>query len=275
MALRRHRLPRFWLALTLGSVLGAMGLVYWWERQLPDRIRTAAAAGRLDDCLRLSEQLAALSWLPGRASGEEAECRRQRAAQLWALGQKRESLKLQRRLVNSPVARADDRRRLRTWEQSLRATALNRFQGGDLNGALQALVPLADDPRGENRLLAEDLKQNWQRNRQQLERARQLARRARWWEALDALNRLDHPWWKKQATADRQRVQEGIARLSSKDHEHNSHGSLPHEVPVDQLDAAVQKHLAIGLDEWQAFEKACRDLGGRVEEAGPESACRR
>jgi hypothetical protein len=46
-------------------------------------------------------------------------------------------------------------------------------------------------------------------------------------------------------------------------------------VPGAQLEAAVQKHLARGLDEWQAFEKGCRELGGRVVEAGPESACRR
>ena len=275
MALRRHRLPRFWLALTLGSVLGAMGLVYWWERQLPERIQTAAAAGHLEECLRLSEQLAALSWLPGRSSDEEAQCRRQRAAQLWQQGQWRQSLKLQRRLVNSPAALAADRQRLRTWERRLRTTALQRFQSGDLDAALAALAPLADDPRSENRLMAEDLKQNWERNRQQLERARELARRARWWEALDALNRLDHPWWQKQATADRQRVQQGIARLTARDDEHDSHGALPHEVPGAQLDAAVQKHLASGLDEWQAFETACRELGGRVEEAGPESACRR
>jgi hypothetical protein len=275
LALRRHRLPRFWLALTLGSVLAAIGLVYWWERQLPARIQGAAAAGRLDECLRLSEQLAALSWLPGRSSNEEAQCRRERAAQLWQQGDWRASLNLQRRLANSPAARADDRQRLRSWERRLRTTALQRFQAGDLSGALNALEPLADDPRGENRLMAEELKQNWERNRQQLERARQLARRARWWEALDALNRLDHPWWQRQATADRQRVQEGLARLTAPDEAHDSHGALPHEVPGAQLEAAVQKHLARGLDEWQAFEKGCRELGGRVVEAGPESACRR
>jgi hypothetical protein len=150
--------------------------------------------------------------------------------------------------------------------------------GGSMRATVNAfmrLYPQLEAAGALVRLLAEDLKQNWERNRQQLERARQLARRARWWEALDALNRLDHPWWQKQASAERQRVQQGIARLSSKDHEHDSHGSLPHEVPMAQLEAAVQKHLAAGLDEWQAFEKACRELGGKVEEAGPESACRR
>jgi hypothetical protein len=29
------------------------------------------------------------------------------------------------------------------------------------------------------------------------------------------------------------------------------------------------------MDDWKAFTSACRDLGGKVVEAGPESACRR
>ena len=29
------------------------------------------------------------------------------------------------------------------------------------------------------------------------------------------------------------------------------------------------------MDDWQAFSSACKELGGRVVEAGPETACRR
>ena len=43
----------------------------------------------------------------------------------------------------------------------------------------------------------------------------------------------------------------------------------------DQLDIQVQQRIAKGLDEWTAFQDACRALGGTVVEAGPESACRR
>ncbi|MFS6828393.1 hypothetical protein [Cyanobium sp. ATX-6F1] len=67
MAIRRHRLPRFWLALTLGLVSGAVLAAHWWETQLPDRLERAARTGKLDDCLRYSEQLAALRWLGDRA----------------------------------------------------------------------------------------------------------------------------------------------------------------------------------------------------------------
>jgi hypothetical protein len=35
----------------------------------------------------------------------------------------------------------------------------------------------------------------------------------------------------------------------------------------------VQQRIAAGMDEWQAFQEACRELGGKVVEAGPESAC--
>jgi len=29
------------------------------------------------------------------------------------------------------------------------------------------------------------------------------------------------------------------------------------------------------MDEWSAFQEACRALGGKVVEAGPETACQR
>ena len=275
MVLPRHRLPRLWLALTLGSVLALIGGMYWWERQLPSRIRSAAASGRLEECLRLSEQLAALSWLPGRSPAEEGRCRRDRASQLWTQRDWKQALAQQRRLVSSVDGRPEDRRRLQSWEGQLRRQSLQRFQAGDLNAALAALAPLADDPRGDARLLAEDLRQNWERNRQQLERAQRLTAGSRWWEALDALNRLDHPWWRQRSAGLRRSVEQGISRLKSQEQKHHSHGNLPHEVPAAQLDAAVQRQLGRGLDEWQAFTAACRELGGRVEEAGPETACRR
>jgi hypothetical protein len=44
---------------------------------------------------------------------------------------------------------------------------------------------------------------------------------------------------------------------------------------VAQLDAEVGRRIAAGMDEWKAFESACRDLGGKVVEAGPETACER
>ena len=66
MALRRHRLPRFWLGLTLGLVACGIGVTYWWEQQLPQRLEQAARSGDLEACLRYSEQLEALQhWASG------------------------------------------------------------------------------------------------------------------------------------------------------------------------------------------------------------------
>ncbi len=275
MALRQHRLPRFWLAITLGSVAISLGLVYWWERQLPSRIERAAATGQLDDCLRYGEQLAALSWLPGGSPLERGRCQRQRAEQLWQAQQWGQALTLQRQLVHSPAASGGDRRRLNLWQKTLRQQAMARFEAGDLNGALAALQPLGEGPRGDGNTLGDELSENWNRNRVQLQRAEQLTAQARWWEALDALNRIDHPWWQLRSAAVRRRLEQGMNALKGADREHESHGDLPGGVDPQKLDQLVQKHIATGMDEWKAFEASCKQLGGRVVEAGPETTCQR
>ena len=67
----------------------------------------------------------------------------------------------------------------------------------------------------------------------------------------------------------------GQTRLRREDQQRDSHGALPHTVSAAQLDQEVQRRIAGGMEEWKAFEEACRQLGGRVVEAGPESACQR
>ena len=273
MALRQHRLPRFWLAITLGSVAAAVGGVYWWERQLPSRIERAAATGQLDDCLRFGEQLAALSWRPGGSTQEQARCQRLRAEQLWQAQHWDQALTLQRRLVHSSAGVEGDRRRLSLWQDSLRRKAMAQFQAGDLNAALAALKPIGEAPRGDGNTLGDELTENWNRNRVQLQRAEQLTAQARWWEALDALNRIDHPWWQRRSSAVRQRLEQGMSSLKGAEREHESHGELPHGVDPQKLDRIVQQHVAAGMDEWKAFETGCKQLGGRVVESGPETTC--
>jgi hypothetical protein len=276
LALRRHRLPRFWLVLTLGLVGSAVGAAYWWEKQLPQRLGTAAADGRLDDCLRYGEQLSALRWLGGAAPLEQNRCRRLKAEQLWREGQRGEALRLQRLLVNSGSSTAADQQRLLSWQRELEQEALNLYRAGQLEQALAVLDNLnaAHNPQGT--ALGDQLREDWNRNRFQAERARQLIPQARWWEALDALNRIDHPWWKTHTAARRQQVEKGIEGLRKKhDSEHDSHGGLESNIPADQLSQRVNAKLAQGKDDWEAFSEACSELGGRVVEAGPETACRR
>jgi len=52
-------------------------------------------------------------------------------------------------------------------------------------------------------------------------------------------------------------------------------GALSSNVPAERLNDLITQKLAQGMDDWQAFSAACRELGGRVVEAGPETACRR
>ena len=125
--------------------------------------------------------------------------------------------------------------------------------------------------------LGDQLREDWNRQRFLKERAAQLIPQQRWWEALDALNRIEHPWWKERTQALRSQVEKGIEGLrSSEAREHDSHGSqLSSNVPAERLNALINQKLAEGLDDWQAFSSACRELGGRVVEQGPETACQR
>ncbi|MEO1001802.1 MAG: hypothetical protein AAFX65_01675 [Cyanobacteria bacterium J06638_7] len=275
MALRQHRLPRLWLGLTLGLVAGGLGGVYWWERQLPGRLESAAARGDLDACLRYGEQLQALRWLAERSPGAQGECRRRKAAQLWAQQEWTEALQLQLQVVNSEAGTPEDRQRLDAWQQDLKQQALALFQAGDLEGSLARLEPMGEHRRPDRSALGDQLRQIWERNRQGLERAGRLVEEQRWWEALDALNRLDHPWWQQQGEAVRARVQASINRLSEQERQRDSHGALGHGVPLERLDAEVNRLMALGMDDWEAFNRACQSLGGSVVQMGPESACQR
>ena len=276
LAIRRHRLPRFWLALTLGLVAAGVGMAHWWEAQLPERLEQAAATGNFEACLRYSDQLAALRWMGGHEPREQGRCRRIKAERLWRSGSWAAALKLQLLLSNSPAGMASDRQRLEAWQQELKSRALARFEAGDLEGAIALLKPMGEDQRPDGTAYGDNLREFWSRNRLQRDRARSLITQKRWWEALDALNRIDHPWWKNQSAGLRRQVEQAIAGLSAKDKEHHSHGdSNDNSVPMASLDQAVQRQIALGLDDWSAFTKACRQLGGRVVETGPESSCQR
>jgi hypothetical protein len=178
-------------------------------------------------------------------------------------------------VINSRAGTPSDRERLARWQRQLRSLARTSFQAGDLQGALAALAPLGEERKDDGSAMGDDLQAIWNRNRSQLERASMLVKQQRWWEALDSLNRIDHPWWRQQSEPLREQVKRGLEQLKGKDREHDSHGSLPHTVPAEKLDALVQRRIAAGMDEWKAFQEACRELGGKVVEAGPESACQR
>jgi len=279
LALRRHTLPRYWLGLTLGGVALLCGVAYWWEQQLPLRLRDAAQRGDLEACLRYSEQLAALRWLGQKAPSEQATCRRRQAELAWEQGDRSQALRLQEQLVNSAIGSSSDqqqdRQRLMRWRDQLRNQALLRFREGDLDAAITLLQPVEQGDGRPGTRLSDSLRETWNRNRLNHERLLEMVQDQKWWEALSLLNQLDHPWWQRKALPERAKVEAAIDALRDRE-EHHSHGELPaHTVPQAELDAAVQQRIRMGMDPWQAFISGCADVGGTVIEDGPESLCRR
>lgn len=277
LALRRH-LPSFWLIATLGGVAALCGYAYWWEQQLPGRLREAAARGDLKACLRYGEQLAALRWLDRAAPSEQAICRRRQAELAWEVGDSAQALSLQSQLVTSNIGneeqRSNDRSRLLQWRETLRERALVQFRQGDLEKALITLRPLEKKGQRPGTQLSDSLRETWNRNRVDHERLKNKVERQQWWEALSVLNQLDHPWWQTHALPLRRQVEEAIQNLRDRQ-EHHSHGALPaHTVDPAQLNEAVEGRLSSGMDPWSAFIAGCADLGGVLVEEGPESLCK-
>ncbi len=265
--------------ISFSLILAIAACVFWWERQLPNKLRHAAREGDLEACLRFGEQLAALRWLGTGSLKEQALCRRRQAKIFWTEDNVAEALKLQRRLVQSEQEDASqqkrDRNQLDEWETEIRDQALVLFRNGKFEQAIARLTPLEGSKTPGSSALSDTLKETWNRNRLDYQRLKALIDKERWWEALDSLNRLDHPWWQQRAEKQRDRVEAAIEQLRDTE-EHQQHGSTdPNVIAGAELEAAVQKELKAGTDPWDAFQSACRLLGGHVEEDGPESFCRR
>ena len=217
-----------------------------------------------------------LRWLGDGAPEEQALCRQKHAEQLWNQGNPIAALGLQQQLVASGHGDLDvHRATLERWHDALKDQAIALFRQGELQKALDLLAPLQGQARSSISQLSATLMEIWNRNQLEQRRLVQLVEQERWWEALDSLNKLDHPWWQQQARATRERVETAIETLDAAQ-EHQQHPAVHADViSGDALDAAVQDQLRQGLDPWTAFSMGCSNLGGSVEEDGPESFCRR
>ena len=276
MALRRH-LPHFWITATLGGVAALCAATYLREQQLPLKLTRALSRDDLPACLRYGEQLASLRWLGQKAPEELAICRRRLAQQTWGQADPGQALLLQEQLVNSgvgsPQQKEQDQRQLKLWRDELRDQALTQFRAGNLDEAMTMLRPLEKHDGRPGSRLSESLQESWNRNRLQLEQLREHVNQDLWWEALSALNQLDHPWWQSQAEPIRQEVEQAIDDLRDQK-EHHSHGALPaHTVARDLLNDVVEAHIREGMPPWEAFMAGCNDLGGTIIEDGPETLC--
>ena len=257
-------------------VLAIAGGAYWWEKQLPAQLRHAIANQDYEGCIRASNQLAALQWLGQRAPAELALCRQRHAEQLWAQGATSQALELQYKLVVSGQGDLDlNRATLKQWQQAIQERAISLFRQGQLEPSLALLKPLELQQRDPIRDLRKTFQEIWNRNSVEHIRLGRLVQQERWWEALDSLNRLDHPWWKSKAEVQKQRIETGLASFD-RGIEHNQHAAQPVDViSGQQLEQAVQRQLRQGVDPWDAFQAGCKSLGGQVKEDGPESFCQR
>jgi len=280
LALRPPRLPWLWLSGTLGVLILVLAGLGLWQQRLPQRLRNAAQAGQLGACLRLGRQLGALQPLHPEEQALVETCLRRQAQRSWDQGRWWAALDQQRRLVSRSANPMAENRQLQQWRQQLKQWVMHRFQRGELNQAFSLLSSSGETRFPEGQALQEALRENWAFNRFLYEKTQAAVLKKQWWEALDQLNQLEHPWWKTQAAPLRRQVDGAIEALRQRHEDHDSHGpvqgrSAGGQVDPQRLDALVRRRLDEGLGDWAAFQAACRELGGKVHEEGPESDCRR
>ncbi len=259
---------------TLAFALGMTGLSVW-KQHLTRQLRAASADQQLERCLQLERRLEPLEWVPSPpATADSGRCRREAAQRLWGADKRALALRLQQELVRSKAVTGDDLERLQLWKADLQRSALKAFDAGDLERAL-ALLKVSDTSGGDPGVAAmtAQLRQIWGMNKADLARAEAMAARDKWWEALSALNAIHHPYWRRQAQSLRGRVEKKLSRMEQARVE--THGPLPYTISREKLDDLVRRRVAAGVPEFQAFGEACRSLGGRVMDGGPEATCGR
>ena len=84
-------------------------------------------------------------------------------------------------------------------------------------------------------------------------------------------NSINHPFWRDQSQPLRKQVERNLAKVEQA--RVDTHGPLPYAIPKQKLDALVRRRVEAGVPDWQAFREACRALGGRVVDGGPEATC--
>ena len=266
------RINRLWPGCSL-IVLLVMGVgLYHWRSSLIERLRHAAAVGNDARCVETGGRLPSLFFPDGDEAQLLAQCRRNLALGHWSKGNRQAALDLLERVVLSPQVTIEDRRLLSKWAGQQRYEAMDHYRKGDLDKAVAVLQQLSTVQEPLRDALISSWQMRWSRNRDLYAKATDLSAREQWWEALNAVNWLDHPWWRAQSQPLRRKIIVATERAAERE---QHHGELPHTVPIDELDQLIHHHLVRGLDGWHAYRKACQELGGEVVQQGPESACRR
>lgn len=265
---RVHR----WVGLPVLAFALGMTVLWAWKQELTRQLRAASADQQLERCLQLERRLQPLDWVPSPPAEDFGRCRREAAERLWGNKKVELALRLQQELVRSKAATSNDIQQLQLWKAEVQRSALRAFEQGDLQQAL-ALLRLSDTSGGDPGVAAMtgQLRQIWGKNKGDFERAEALAAKDRWWDALSALNGLNHPYWRDQSQPLRKSVERNLAKVEKA--RVDTHGPLPYAIPREKLDALVRRRMEAGVPDWQAFGEACRALGGRVVDGGPEATC--
>jgi len=259
---------------TMVLMLGAA--VHGWKHQLTQRLGHAVTEQDYGTCVTVGEQLARLESLELVKAEQLAHCRRALASHLWIEGESKGALDLMDRLIHSPQMVPADQLQLSQWVRQHRDRAVESYRRGHLSTAVALLLQLSEQQEPQRDTLIESLQVRWNLNRQLHERAVGLRAEQRWWEALDTINRLDHPWWRVQAQPIQDEILQATQALTSQGLDRDGHNSnIRHNVPIAELDRRVRLHVTRGMDDWRAYVQACHELGGMVAEYGPESVCRR
>ncbi len=270
----QHWLRPMAVAITVVLVLKAV--VHGWQHQLTQRLQRSVTDEDHTACVASGEQLAHLRPLERAEARQLAHCRRILASDYWVAGEHQKALDLLERLLASPQMVAADQAQLSEWVRQRKDRAVEHYRQGELSTAVALLREFSDlqDPHRDT--LIESLQVRWNLNRQLHEQAMELRAEERWWDALDAINQLDHPWWRAHAKPLQEEIVTATRALAGQSLGRDGHnGRVRHNVPLDDLDRRVRLHLTRSADPWHAYVQACDELGGVVMSYGPESVCRR
>ena len=257
-------------------VLVFKAVVYGWQHQLTHRLQRSVTDEDHAMCVVSGEQLVRLRPLELAEASQLAHCRRVLASDYWVAGEHQKALDLLERLVDSPQMVTADQLQLSQWVRERRDQAVEHYRRGELSTAVALLQDLSDGQEPQRDTLIESLQIRWSLNQQLHEQAERLRDEERWWEAFDAINQLDHPWWRAHAKPLQDEIRTATQALSGQGVDRDGHkGRTSHNVPLDELDRRVRLHLTRNMGHWHAYVQACYELGGRIVDYGPESVCRR
>jgi hypothetical protein len=271
--------------------LGVVGLNHWQMRQQAwsdwqvsnDKAQDKDYA----NCIQAAQRIPVQAALYPEAQALLANCRFAHAQELARQEQYGEAIAQILAIPPRHPARSKSMAWVNQWSQQVFQQADRQYQSGNLQGAIARLEALPQDTPLRPALLrlGEQWQGEWQRNERAIAQAQQQIRDARWWDARHTLASLSrHPYWQTQSAQLRARVETGISALDQlRQQPERTPAAQPGKTskpPAERgliadtaLDGPYRANLARGLDEWSAWTTACKSLGGRVVDQGPEVIC--